>query len=215
MSIDLPDIDADGGDLAFLLGVLFNQRVRSELAWQAPIRLGERLGTCDPFDLASIDPAELAEVIRQGPALHPWATTMARSVIGTCEVLVRDYDGCARNIWADSPTGQALMMRLSSFPGIGRHKARVAVALLILEYQQAIGGDGASLTAQALASCPRLAEIVLPPRTAAETERTNDAASHGPLRRSGSVLQGNRRRTDRRSNLLDGPPVKPDLPVNP
>ena len=131
MSIDLPDIDADGGDLAFLLGVLFNQRVRSELAWQAPARLGERLGACDPFQLATTDPAELADVIGQGPALHPWARAMARNVGGTCGLLVRDYEGHARNIWSDNPTGQALLTRLSSFPGIGQHKARVAIALLI------------------------------------------------------------------------------------
>jgi uncharacterized HhH-GPD family protein len=215
MGIDLPDIDADGGDLAFLLGVLFNQQVRSEQAWQAPARLGERLGACDPFQLASTDSAELAEVIGQGPALHPWAATMARNVVGTCGVLVRDYEGRARDIWSDNPTGQALMMRLTSFPGIGQHKARVAIALLILEYRRAIGGDAAALTAQALASCPRLAEIVLPPRTAAETERTNDVASHGPLRRSGSVLQSSRRRPDRQLSCGDGPAVKPDLPINP
>ena len=79
MNIDLPDIDTDGGDLTFLLGVLFNQRVRSELAWQAPVRLGERLGTCDPFQLAATDPEELADVIGRGPPCTrgpiPWRGT--------------------------------------------------------------------------------------------------------------------------------------------
>lgn len=213
MNIDLPDIDTDGGDLTFLLGVLFNQRVRSELAWQAPVRLGERLGTCDPFQLAATDPEELADVIGRGPALHPWANTMARNVVGTCEVLVRDYEGRARNLWSDNPTGQTLLTRLSSFPGIGHHKARVTIALLILEYGRAISGDGAALTAQALASCPRLAEIVQ--QKSGKTERTNHAASHRPVRRPGPVLQGDRRRTDRHPDRLDGPPVKPHVPVNP
>jgi uncharacterized HhH-GPD family protein len=196
MTVALPDIRTDGGDLAFLLGVLFNQRVRSELAWQAPARLKQRLGACDPFQLASIDPAELAEVIRRGPALHPWGITMARNIVGTCSVLVRDYDGRARNLWSDHPTGQALLRRFSSFPGIGQHKARVAIALLTLEYGLAIGGDGAQLTAEALASCPRLAEIALTRNKAQKTEETSDVTSHRELRRSGPVLQGRRGRAD-------------------
>jgi uncharacterized HhH-GPD family protein len=183
MSIDFPDIDTDGGDLAFLLGVLFNQQIRSEQAWRAPVRLGERLGSCDPFRLALTDPREVAEAIGRKPALHPWARTMARNVVGTCEILVRDYKGCARNLWSDQPVAQTLLTRLSSFPGIGRHKARVAIALLILEYGQAVGGDGAALTAEALASCPRLAQAVLRRKELTQAERTQNASSYRPLRR--------------------------------
>jgi uncharacterized HhH-GPD family protein len=183
MAIVLPDIHADGGDLAFLLGVLFNQRVRSEVAWQAPMRLHERLGGFDPWHLAAIGEDELAAAILQAPSLHPWATTMARNVIGTCAVLVRDYDGRARNLWLDQPTGQVLVMRFSAFPGIGHHKARVAIALLSLEYGLTIGGDGAQLAAEALASCPRLTEAIHPHGLAAVTERTPDAATDRPLRR--------------------------------
>lgn len=183
MGIDLPDIETDGGDLAFLLGVLFNQQVRSELAWQAPTRLAERLGACNPFDLAMTDPDDLAEIIGRRPVLHPWVKTMARNVVGTCAVLVRDYEGRARNIWADHPTGQVLLTRLSAFPGIGKHKARVAIALLILEYGQAVGGDGAALTAEALASCPRLTYVVHRHNQAGQAERTGDVTSRGPLRR--------------------------------
>lgn len=173
MAVDLPDIHADDGDFTFLLGVLFNQRIRSEQAWQAPAQLKQRLGTCDPFHLASTDPAQLAEVILQGPALHPWGSTMARNIVGTCVTLVCDYDGRARNMWLDNPTGQVLLRRLSSCPGIGQHKGRIAIALLTLEYGLTIGGDGAQLTAQALASCPRLAEIVLRHDKTEEIERRN------------------------------------------
>jgi uncharacterized HhH-GPD family protein len=167
MPVTLPDIHADGGDLSFLLGVLFNQQVRGEQAWLAPVRLRHRLGRWDSRYLASIGEGELAAVIRRGPALHPWGATMARNVLGTCALLVRDYDGRARNLWADQPTGRALLTRLTALPGIGPHKARVAIALLTLEYGLSIGGDGARLTAEALASCPRLASVLslggLPP----------------------------------------------------
>lgn len=182
MTIDLPDIHADGGDLYFLLGVLFNQRVRSETAWQAPARLHERLGDCDPFRLAAMNEDALAGIIVQEPALHPWATTMARNIVGICAVLVRDYDGRARNLWSDQPTGQVLAARFRAFPGIGRHKALVAIALLSLEYGLIIGGDGAQLAAEALASCPRLTEVIHQYDHVVPTERTHDAVTGGPLR---------------------------------
>jgi uncharacterized HhH-GPD family protein len=186
MTIELPDIEIEGGDLAFLLGVLFNQRIRSELAWRAPARLCERLGTCDPQDLAAADPVKLAGVIRQGPALHPWANTMACNIVGTCELLVQNYQGRARSVWSDRPAGPVLLARFSAFPGIGRHKARVAIALLVLKYGQPIG-DSAALTAQALASCPRLTDAVL--LSPSETERTRYAPARSSLRRRGSMLQ--------------------------
>jgi uncharacterized HhH-GPD family protein len=181
MGLDLPDIDADGGDFAFLLGVLFNQRVRSEMAWKAPARLAQRLGYYDSWQLAAADPGELAAVIMRGPALHPWGATMARNIIGSCGVLIRDYGGQARSIWADQPSGEVLLRRLSSFPGIGRHKASVAIALLMLEYGQVVSG-GAGLAAQAMASCPRLATIIPPPLRYPRAERISDAPPHSPLR---------------------------------
>jgi uncharacterized HhH-GPD family protein len=159
MTPELPDLAADGGDLRFLLGVLFNQQIRGEAAWRAPARLGERLGGLEVAHLADTDPAALTAVMRQRPVIHPFATAMAAHTIGICNRLIGEFDGRAVNVWADHPAAATLLHRLTAFPGIGRHKATVAIALLINEYGIPIT-DGTGLAHQALAACPRLREVL-------------------------------------------------------
>lgn len=159
MTPELPDLAADGGDLRFLLGVLFNQQIRSEVAWRAPARLGERLGELQVTQLADADPAALTAVMRQRPVIHPFATAMAARTIGICNRLISEFDSRAANVWADHPAAATLLHRLTGFPGIGRHKATVAIALLINEYGIPIP-DGTRLAREALGACPRLREVL-------------------------------------------------------
>ncbi|SPT51281.1 hypothetical protein [Actinomadura madurae] len=157
---DFPDLDAPHGDLHFLLGVLFNQQVRAETAWKAPARLSDRLGGLDVEALAVADPASLVAVMRERPTIHPFVVAMSARVVGICARLVDHYGARAANVWSDHPPADTLLHRLTGFPGIGRHKAGVALTLLIREYGIPIAGAAAA-SADALASCPRLSEILV------------------------------------------------------
>ncbi|WP_285701012.1 hypothetical protein [Actinomadura sp. NBRC 104412] len=159
--MELPDLAAPRGDLQFMLGVLFNQQVRAETAWRAPVRLGERLGGLDVHQLAATAPDSLAAVMQQRPAVHPFAVAMAAHVIAMCERLIALYDGQAAKVWDDCPPAATLLRRLTAFPGIGHHKATVAIALLTREYDLPLTGPADDLAAQALASCPRLSEVLV------------------------------------------------------
>lgn len=156
----LPDLDAPGGALAFLLGSLYNQQVRSETAWRAPGRLAERLGGLQAPDLAAADPGQLTAVMQKVPSIHPFASMMAARTIDMCGRLVEEYGGRAANVWADEPNGRELLNRLTGFTGIGRHKATVAIALLMRHYGLAVAGADA-LADEALSSCPRLYEVLV------------------------------------------------------
>jgi uncharacterized HhH-GPD family protein len=155
----LPDLAADDGDLMFLLGILFNQQIRAEAAWKAPARLKERLGALDVAELADTDPVALAAVMRNRPAIHPFATSMAAHTVGICDRLIAMFDARADNLWADHPDATTLLHRLTAFPGIGRHKATVAIALLTREYGVSII-DTTGLAHEGLRSCPRLGEVL-------------------------------------------------------
>jgi uncharacterized HhH-GPD family protein len=133
-------------------------RARSQ-GWRAPSRLGERLGGLEVAQLADADPAALTAVMRERPVIHPFAAAMAARTIGICNRLVGEFDGRAVNVWADHPAAATLLRRLTGFPGIGRHKATVAIALLINEYGMPIT-DGTGLAREALRSCPRLGEVL-------------------------------------------------------
>ncbi|HEU5157833.1 MAG TPA: hypothetical protein VFU43_12630 [Streptosporangiaceae bacterium] len=177
MTLEFPDLAADGGDLMFLLGIMFNQQIRAEAAWKAPARLRKRLGVLDVDELADADPATLAAVMRDRPMIHPFTTSMATYTIGICNRLIALFDARAENVWADHPDAVTLLRRLTGFPGIGRHKAAVAIALLIREYGIPIS-DGTGLAREGFASCPRLREVL----TIRETEIDQDVTPHRPLR---------------------------------
>jgi uncharacterized HhH-GPD family protein len=159
--LDLPDIHTPGGDLEFLLGVLFNQQVRAETAWRAPARLAERLGGLDVAALSVAAPDALGAIMRRRPAVHPFAGPMSRYVIGICGRLVEDFGARAANLWAGPPTAATLLGRLTGMPGIGRHKATVAIALLTCEYGVVLTTPGDDLAAEAFSSCPRLHEAIM------------------------------------------------------
>jgi uncharacterized HhH-GPD family protein len=143
----------------FLLGVLFNQQIHSKTAWTAPVRLKNRLGTLDVAKLADTDPAALAALMQERPALHPFATSMAAYTVEMCNRLIAVFDARPTAVWADHPDAVTLLNRLTGFPGIGRHKATVAIALLTYEYGISIK-DGTDLAQEGLRSCPRLGEIL-------------------------------------------------------
>lgn len=114
---------------AFLLAVLFTQGIPAERAWAGPYLLRERLGHLDLSRLASEREA-VDEAFGRAPALHRFKHTVAGWVSDAAARLLSSYEGSALLIWDDGPTAIELMERLSSFAGIGRKKAAMAVELL-------------------------------------------------------------------------------------
>jgi uncharacterized HhH-GPD family protein len=155
-AVRLPDLSAPQGDLAFLLGVILNQSIRSEMAWRGPGLLRQRLGHLDARLLAAMPHAELRGLLTVPAAVHPFAERMARNIVGSCSILVERYCGRAGNLWGGGPSLPELLRRLTELPGIGSHKAQVAVFLLTQQYGVRLG-DGSVDEARAVALCPRLA----------------------------------------------------------
>ncbi|WP_280195676.1 hypothetical protein [Nocardia farcinica] len=63
-------IDSAETGFAFVLGVLFNQQVRADYAWQAPHRLEERLGTLSPGAVITLDEGGFAAAFAKSPAIQ-------------------------------------------------------------------------------------------------------------------------------------------------
>jgi uncharacterized HhH-GPD family protein len=160
MNLQLPMIDSPDGSLEFIIGIICNQAIRAEVAWRAADGLRERLGHMDAWRFAAMDELELAAVIGQRVALHPFARTMGRNIVGTCRLLCDHYDGLARALWDDRPTATDLVERFVAFPGIGKHKAEVALFLLTSVYGIAVREDR-PLDA-ALSHCTRLGDFFGP-----------------------------------------------------
>ena len=118
--------------LALLLGMLLDQQVPMEWAFNAPALLKERLGG-EPLDataIAAMDPSALDAVFRAKPALHRFPGAMAKRTQSLCAHLVEHYGGRAEAVWTDVPTGAELLTRVVALPGFGEAKARIFVGLL-------------------------------------------------------------------------------------
>jgi uncharacterized HhH-GPD family protein len=144
----------------FLFGVLFNQAQKAEKSWEAPYLLGERLKTLDPLEIKELPVWLVADTIAAPPSIHRYATSMAKFLVGTCHVLSEQYDGDARKIWTPAVRSGKLIERLTAFPGIGNHKASVAVFLLTVECGISVIDDGTQINIAH--QCPSLMKRYAP-----------------------------------------------------
>jgi uncharacterized HhH-GPD family protein len=117
--------------LALLIAMLLDQQVPLERAFSAPRDLVRRLGhepTAD--ELAAFDPAALAAVFSERPALHRFPRAMAARTQELARLIADGYDGDAAAVWATASSGAELLARVSALPGFGHAKAKIFVALL-------------------------------------------------------------------------------------
>ncbi|MGH3149305.1 MAG: HhH-GPD-type base excision DNA repair protein, partial [Streptosporangiaceae bacterium] len=117
--------------LALLIGMLLDQQVPLERAFSAPLDLVRRLGH-EPSvaELAEFDPAALAAIFSERPALHRYPKAMAARVQDLARLIMDQYDGEAEQVWTTARTGAELLKRVAALPGFGAQKAQIFVALL-------------------------------------------------------------------------------------
>lgn len=117
--------------LALLIGMVLDQQVPLERAFSSPRDLKERLGgKLDAGTIASMEPAKLAAIFAERPALHRFPSSNAGRVQQLCHMVVADYGGDAARIWKGAKTGGELLRRVKALPGFGDQKAKIFVALL-------------------------------------------------------------------------------------
>lgn len=151
------DVSERRGAAAFLIGILFNQGQRAERGWEAPFMIEERLGTLDPLSIAELDEGRLADALVEAPSVHRYARVMARYLHRSCIHLCSNYGGDARRVWTPATTAVRLKTRLMEFPGIGEHKAAVAIHLLryVLRVPVRSAGEYETLAS----TCPTLGRL--------------------------------------------------------
>jgi uncharacterized HhH-GPD family protein len=128
------DADADGllnsDPNALLIGMLLDQQVPMEWAFQGPATLRARLGHLDPERIAAMDVDDFVAVCAEKPAIHRFPASMGKRIHAVCTALVEDHDGDAANIWRDAGSGAEVYRRLKALPGYGEEKSKIFVALL-------------------------------------------------------------------------------------
>lgn len=106
-----------------------------------PWELGLRIGGLAPSAILALTPAEFSPRFAQPPAIHPFKQVMADRAYRAAELVDGEYDGDVRRLWDNATAGQFLA-RMQAFPGIGRHKAIVALFIATHELGITIRADG-------------------------------------------------------------------------
>ena len=115
----------------FFYGVLFDQGIRADLAWEAPLELKKRLGHLDPRKIARMKESRLRKIMRYPKALHRYRRKMPNWVIEASKLLVERYGGRPSKIWDDDPRADDLQRRFDEFKGIDQKKASMATNILV------------------------------------------------------------------------------------
>jgi uncharacterized HhH-GPD family protein len=120
--------------LALLIGLVLDQQVTMEKAFDGPYELKQRLGHLDAARIAAMDPADLEDVFRRRPALHRFPGTMARRVHELCAAIATGHGGDAAAVWRGAKSGGELAARLRELPGFGDMKVKIMVAVLAKQF---------------------------------------------------------------------------------
>lgn len=120
--------------LAFFLGVLYDQGIKAERAWELPYILKNKLGYLDVKSLAETDEDFLIKLFNTKPKLHRFPETMAKRTIKACKLILTKYNGSPENIWNDSPRSGDIQSRFEEFNGIGQKKASMATNILVRDF---------------------------------------------------------------------------------
>jgi uncharacterized HhH-GPD family protein len=117
---------------ALLVGMLLDQQMPMERAFEGPYKLTQRLGgdRLDVRQIAEADPEKFAALCAQPPAVHRFPGAMAARIQAVAQHIVDTYDGDTAALWTTADSGSELLRRLSALPGFGDQKARIFLALL-------------------------------------------------------------------------------------
>lgn len=115
---------------ALLIGMLLDQQVPMEWAFNGAFTLKQRLGHLDPRRIAAMDPDEFLAVCLEKPAIHRFPKAMAQRIQGMCAIIADEYGNKGDNIWRGVADAKDLFERLRRLPGYGEEKAQIFIALL-------------------------------------------------------------------------------------
>jgi uncharacterized HhH-GPD family protein len=115
---------------ALLIGMLLDQQVPMEWAFNGPATLKKRLGHLDPKKIAAMDVDDFVAVCCEKPAVHRFPAAMGRRIHELCGIIASQYKNKGENMWAGVTDAKELTARLRVLPGFGEEKAQIFIALL-------------------------------------------------------------------------------------
>jgi len=100
----IPESDAllNANGTALLIGMLLDQQVPMEWAFNGAFTLKNRLGHIDPKKIAAMSPDDFLALCVDKPAIHRFPKAMAQRIHAMCGIIATQYKNKGENIWNDT-----------------------------------------------------------------------------------------------------------------
>ena len=134
---------------ALLVGMLLDQQFPMERAFASPQLLAERLGTpgrLDPHAIVNTSPDALLAAAKGPPAIHRYPSSMIERIRSVAQIVIDEYEGDASRIWTTAKNGNAAVRAMRDLPGFGEQKAKIFIALIGKQLNEAPTGWKAATT---------------------------------------------------------------------
>ncbi len=126
--------------LALLVGVIADQSVPANRAWQLPMKLRDRIGTQHwSAKWFAAHEADLLMAIQAKPALHRFPATMAQNFTSLGQTIMTEADGDPDRLLTVSDFAD-LDRRLSGIRGVGPKKVNALALIIVLDLRQSLTG---------------------------------------------------------------------------
>lgn len=120
---------------AFLIGLIADQSVKTEIAWKLPYELSKRLGHFELQKILKEHSVESLEcIIKEKPALHRYPHKIAEYIMFAIDMLVKEYNSNAEEIWKCDLNAEHVIEKLEKFKGISYKKAALGTLLLVRDF---------------------------------------------------------------------------------
>lgn len=130
-ALDDPDAEALLRDsaVALLLGVLYDQQVRAEVAFTGPHRLKGRIGHLDPHRIALMDADAFHGAFAMSPAVHRFSGMMADRTQALMTYVVDHLGGDPATLWRGR-SDDDIVAAARQLPGFGAGKVKTLLHAL-------------------------------------------------------------------------------------
>jgi uncharacterized HhH-GPD family protein len=133
-----PEADAllNEDPFALILGMLLDQQIPMEVAFNGPAKLVARVGHMPTAnELAAMTADEVVALFSIMPGLHRFPASMGKRAHEMCTHLVGHYDGDVTKIWKRTKDADVVLQRLRAIPGFGEEKSQIFLALLAKRFK--------------------------------------------------------------------------------
>ncbi|PIP16871.1 MAG: hypothetical protein COX44_03125 [Candidatus Portnoybacteria bacterium CG23_combo_of_CG06-09_8_20_14_all_37_13] len=120
---------------AFILGLIFDHGIKSNIAWTSPHKLKQRLGHLNVKRVADMEINQLTSVIAQKKSLHRFPKNTAKHIIESSRIIRDKFRSKADLIWHENKSIISAKKNFLKLCGIGEKKANLAILLLAREFR--------------------------------------------------------------------------------